>query len=247
MTEPDDAFRGALRDLIPGYTGPEDPLPRVVASVRRRRVRQRTMLAVGSAGLAAVVALGAPALLISGPGGQPATGPGPATAQPSPSTAQVGQPREPVVHLVNHGRIGTRQWAIGSVSLEAGSQRCLYSDDDLFRRDTTCFGSWTAGGPVTWADQRFPVQRVTRVTGVAPTGTARVLVRFTDGSTGTAAGVRTETDYAARFFGLVVPGERTVRDVTALNAKGVPTGPPVGPPGAPPCSPSPVMGCSASK
>lgn len=255
MTEPDDAFRGALRDLIPGYTGPQDPLPRVVASVRRRRVRQRTMLAVGSTGLAAVVALGAPALLTGGgPGGQPAAGPGPSTAQPSPftaqpspSTAQVGQPPELVVRPVSHGRIGTREWAIGSVSIEAGSQRCLFSDDDLFRRDTTCFGSWKAGGPVTWADQRFPVQRVTRVTGVAPAGTVRVLVRFTDGTTGTAAGVSTETDYAARFFGLVVPGERTVRDVTALNAKGAPVGPPVGPPGAPPCSPSPVLACSAPK
>ena len=248
MTEPDDAFRGALRDLIPGYTGPQDPLPRVVASVRRRRVRQRALLAVGSTGLAVVVALGVPALLTgAGPGGHLAAGPGSTTPQPSPSTARTEPSPEPVVRPVSHGRIGTRGWAIGSVSFEAGSQRCLFSDDDLFHRATTCFGAWTAGSPVTWADERFPVQRVTRVTGVAPAGTARVRVRFTDGTTGTAAGVRTETDYAARFFGLVVPGRRTVRDVTALDPEGAPTGPPVGPPGAPPCRPSPVLACSATK
>lgn len=247
MTEPDDAFRGALRDLIPDYTGPQDPLPRVVASVRRRRVRQRTLLAVGSTGLAAVVALGAPTLLTgAGPGGQPAAGPGRGPVQPSPSTAQTGPPPESVVRPVSRGRIGTRKWAVGSVSIEAGSQRCLFSDDDLFRRATTCFGAWTAGAPVTWADERFPEQRVTRVTGVAPAGTAHVRVRFTDGTDGTADGVRTETDYAARFFGLVVPGERTVRDVTALDASGAPTGPAVGPPGAPPCSPGPVLSCSAT-
>ena len=37
MTEPDAEFRGALRDLIPDYTGPADPVPRIVARVRRRR------------------------------------------------------------------------------------------------------------------------------------------------------------------------------------------------------------------
>ena len=237
MSEGDDALRGVLRDLIPGYTGPVDPLPRVVASVRRRRVRQRTLLAVGSAGAAAVVALGAPVLVAAGPAGGQAAAPGGA----APSATPGALPPEPTVFPVAEGSVGAARWAIGSVSLESGSARCLTSDDDLFTQDTVCFPAWK-GGPVTWAGQALPT--VTRVVGVAPVGTASVRVRFTDRPAVTVAAVRTPTDPAGRFFGLVVAGAPTVRDVTAVRADGTALGPPVGDPGAPACVPGPTIACA---
>jgi hypothetical protein len=238
VSEGDDALRGVLRDLIPDYTGPVDPLPRVVASVRRRRVRQRTLLAVSSAGAAAVVALGVPALIAAGPAGGQAAAPGGA----DPSGLPAAPRPEPPVFPVASGSVGPAAWAIGSVNLEAGSQRCLTSDDDLFSKDTACFTTWKAGSPVTWNAQVLPT--VTRVVGVAPAGTATVRVRFTDRAAATVAAVRTPTDPAARFFGLVLVGDPTVRDVTALRADGTALGPPVAEPGAPACVPGPTVACA---
>src|SRR4051794_41510651 len=87
MTEPDDALRDALRDLIPDYTGPADPVARVVATVRRRRVRRRALLAVGGTGLAAMLALVVPALVLSpAGGGLPAAAPDP-PEPPAPAPA----------------------------------------------------------------------------------------------------------------------------------------------------------------
>jgi hypothetical protein len=241
MTEADDALRGVLRDLIPDYTGPEDPLPRVAASVRRRRIRQRTMLAVGSTGVAAVVALGAPAVLAGGAG--PA---GISAAAPSSLPDGPGPRSEPAAQPVAQGSVDGLDWAIGSVALETGSQHCLFSDDALFHRQTTCFEAWKPGAPVTWLDQRFagPGPAVTRVTGVGPAAAAQLRVRFADGTVAMTPGVRTATDRSARFFGLVVTGQRTVSDVTALNARGTPVGPPVSAPGLPPCQPTTTAACA---
>ena len=84
----DDSLREALRDLIPDYSGPVDPVPRVSATVRRRRSRQRTLLAVAGSGLVAVLALALPALLVprGGSGGVPAAAPG-APPGPVPSAS----------------------------------------------------------------------------------------------------------------------------------------------------------------
>lgn len=221
----DDTLRDALRDLIPDYTGPLDPVPRVFASVRRRRVRQRTLLAVSSAVLAAVVALVVPALLLPGHSA------GLQSAAPyDPTAAKVALP---TVYPVAAGTVDGADWAIGSTTLAPGARRCLLSDDDVSNLETTCFDEWKAGGAVTWAagslsDKGFAV---TRLTGVAPAGTATVRVRLATGGPLTLDVHTTPTDRAARFFGDVLPGTVVVRDVTALDAAGTALGPPVTDPG----------------
>ncbi|MDW3502792.1 hypothetical protein NQ272_26910, partial [Escherichia coli] len=92
----------------------------------------------------------------------------------------------------------------------------LISDDDLFSDDVACFERWKSGSPVAWSAQSLPT--VTRVVGIAPSGAVRVRVRFAGGTVLTAAAVRTPTDPAGRFFGLVVEGRPAVEDVTALGA-----------------------------
>jgi hypothetical protein len=220
----DDAFRDALRDLIPDYTGPVDPLPRVFASVRRRRIRQRTLLAVGGTGLAAVLALAVPVLLLpgSGRGVQTAAPYDPAAAGP-----------EPVVYPVTAGVVEGADWAIGSTTLAPGARRCLYSDDDVSWGRTTCFDDWTAGAAVTWAADPIADKghQVTRITGVAPAGTAAVRVRLQAAAPVTLPVRSTPTDRDARFFGDVLPGTMTVLDVTALDDAGAARGDPVTHPG----------------
>jgi hypothetical protein len=220
----DGALRDALRDLIPDYTGPVDPVPRVLASVRRRRVRQRTLLTVGSAGLVVALALVLPALLLPGhtAGVQSA-----APYDPSARHVQL-----PAVYPVAAGVVGGADWAIGSATLAAGARRCLLSDDDVSTLEVTCFDDWQAGAPVSWdarplADKDRPV---TRITGVAPAGAAAVRVRLGTGTELTLAARSTPTDRAARFFGQVLPGTVVVRDVTALDAAGAALGAPVSEP-----------------
>ena len=221
----DDAFRAALRDLIPDYTGPDDPLPRVIATVRRRRVRQRTLLAVGGTGLAAVLALAAPALLLPGhDGGVRAAAPFDPTAPKVPL---------PPVRPVAAGVVDGADWAIGSTTLGSGARRCLVSDDDVSNLQVTCFDDWTAGAAVTWASDPLSDKdlTVTRVTGVAPAGTATVRVRLRSAAPLALPVRATATDRSARFFGTVLPGTVAVLDVTALDAAGTPLGPPVPDPG----------------
>jgi hypothetical protein len=222
----DDGLREALRDLIPDYTGPVDPVPRVFASVRRRRVRQRTLLAVSGAGMAVVLAVAAPALLLPGHGG------GAQSAAPYDPSAAKGP--VPTVYPVAAGVVDGADWAIGSTTLAAGARRCLYSDDDVSDRQATCFDDWKAGAAVTWAasplaDKGFTV---TWISGVAPVGTATVRVRLAAAAPLTLPVKATATDRAARFFGDVRPGTVTVLDVTALDDTGAALGPPVGAPGS---------------
>jgi hypothetical protein len=232
VTETDDALRDALRDLIPDYTGPVDPLPRVVATVRRRRTRQRTMFAVGGTGLAVLLALAVPVLLLprgAGPTtaaapGAPATGPVPAaTGRPtSPAPA-------PLVYPVASGTIGSAQWSVGTVSFSASTRLCLLSDDDVAAREVVCYDGWLAGDAVAWSAQPLDDKgvAVTRVTGIAPATAVRVVVRRARGGPLVLPARRTATTPDGRFFGHVLAGTVTVRSVTALDAAGRPLGPPV--------------------
>jgi hypothetical protein len=244
VTEPGAEFRGALRDLIPDYTGPADPVPRIVARVRRRRTRRRTLLAVGGTGLAVVLALLAPMLLLPAPAGLPAAYPGESAPPiPPPSDPVPAAQPEPPVYPVASGVVDGMPWAIGSTSVSAGARRCLRSDGRVFARDTFCFDAWTAGAPVTWAALPVTGGRVTitSIAGVSPGPAVRI--RFADGSVELVPATRTATDRAARFFGVVLPGSLTVRDVTVLDAAGHPIGAAVRDPGSP-CRPGPSVGCA---
>jgi hypothetical protein len=248
VTETDGALRDALRDLIPDYTGPVDPLPRVVATVRRRRVHQRTLLAVGGAGLAVVLAVVAPAALLPAPsGGIQVAGPG-LDDPPVPSASGVTGPPAPAreVYRVAAGTVYGADWAIGSTSYTADARLCLVSDDDVSGREVVCFDGWTAGDPVTWSAQRLDDKglTVTRIAGVAPAGTTTVRVRLATGAPQTLAATPTATDRDARFFGLVLPGTVAVRDITALDAAATALGPPVTDPGYS-CRPGSNVGCAA--
>ena len=244
MTEPDAEFRGALRDLIPDYTGPADPVPRIVARVRRRRARRRTLLAVGGTGLTVVLALLAPMLLLPAPAGLPAAYPGESAPPIPPPSDPVPAPRpEPPVYPVASGVVDGMPWAIGSTSVSAGARRCLRSAGRVFARDTFCFDAWTAGAPVTWAALPVTAGRVTitSIAGVSPGPAVRI--RFADGSVELVPATRTATDRTARFFGVVLAGSLTVRDVTVLDAAGHPIGAAVRDPGSP-CRPGPSVGCA---
>jgi hypothetical protein len=154
---------------------------------------------------------------------------------------------QPEVHPVAGGELLGAEWAVGSTAPGGTARRCLYSDDDLFVRDTVCFDAWKPGGPVSWAAQPVTprgLSQVTRVVGVAPASAALVLVRFDDGTGVQATAVRTPTDPAARFFALVVRGAPAVREVTLLDAARRPLGPASSDPGMPPCRPGPGAACA---
>jgi hypothetical protein len=246
VTEPDAEFRGALRDLIPDYTGPADPMPQIVARVRRRRARRRTLVAVGGTGLAAVLALLGPALLVAtrSPAGNPAAYPGQSAPPIAPPSGPVAAPRpDPPVYPVASGEVRGMRWTIGSTSVSAGARRCLRSDGAVFSRDIVCFDGWRADGPVTWASVQASggTLTVTSIAGVSPGPGVRI--RLADGPDRVLLTRRTPTDRAARFFGLVVEGSVAVRDVTVLDAAGRPLGPPVRDPGSP-CRPGPSIACA---
>jgi hypothetical protein len=243
VTEPDAEFRGALRDLIPDYTGPSDPMPQIAAKVRRRRVRHRTLLATGGTGLAVVLALLAPTVL-SSPAGLPTAYPGESAPPPPPPSGPVPTPRpDPPVYPVASGVVDGMSWTIGSTSVSAGARRCLRSDGGAFARDTVCFDAWSAGAPVTWAILPVTGGRVTAtsIAGVSPGPAVRI--RLTDGSAQFVRARQTATDRVARFFGVVLAGSVTVRDVTVLDATGRPIGAPVRDAGLP-CRPGPSVGCA---
>ena len=244
MTEPGAEFRGALRDLIPGYVGPSDPMPQIVAQVRRRRVRQRTLLAVGGTGLAVMLALLGPMLLLPSPAGLPAAYPGGSAPPIPPPSGPVAVARpEPRVYPVASGVVDGMPWAIGSTTVSAGARRCLRSEGAAFNRDTVCFDGWTAGAPVTWAI--VPVRdgrvTVTSIAGVAPGPAVRI--RLADGTVKRIPTRQTATDQVARFFGVVLAGSVTVQDVTVLDAAGHRIGAAVRDPGSP-CRPGPSVACA---
>src|ERR1700761_6841247 len=123
MTEPEDALRGALRDLLPDYVGPADPMTRVAVGVRRRRVRQRSLLTAGAAGIAAVLALSTP-LLLTGGGAAPAAAPGGAVGPVPTATGHVAPPAsDPVPEPVAYGRGDGVRWAVGSAHPAPGPAR----------------------------------------------------------------------------------------------------------------------------
>jgi hypothetical protein len=237
----DDAFREALRDLIPDYTGPVDPVPRVFASVRRRRIRQRTLLAVGGAGMAVVLAVAAPALLLPGRGG------GAQSAAPYDPSADSFTPPF-AVHPVAAGVVDGADWAIGSTTLEPGARRCLFSNDDVSTAALTCFDGWKPGAAVTWSAVSFADKgpKVTQITGVAPTGTASVRIRIKAAEPRTLPVTSNSTDRTARFFGEVLPGTVVVLDVTALDDSGSALGDPVADPGHA-CTSTPYQVCAPPK
>ena len=251
----DDAFRDALRDLIPDYTGPVDPVPRVIATVRRRRGRRRTLLAVGGTGLAVVLALAAPALLLpghgGGGGGVRAAAPHRPDGPPAPSASgDVGRPppASPPIYPVADGHLTGAAWAIGTTTLSPGARRCLISNDDVSDMQVDCFEDWRAGAPVTWSARPLSDKgpTVTRIVGVAPARTATVEVRLRTGTQLTLVARATPTDRDGRFFGVVLPGTVTVLDVTALDAAGRDLGPPVARP-AVACHPDPTTLCAPPK
>jgi hypothetical protein len=238
----DDGLRDALRDLIPDYTGPLDPVPRVFASVRRRRVRARALLAVGGTGLAAALALAAPALLLPGRGGDDST---PAAAPYDPAAVTGPAAR---IYPVAAGVVDGADWAVGSTTLSPGARRCLVSDDDVSNVQVTCFDEWQPGAAVTWSADPLADKglRVTRITGVAPAGAASVRVRVRSAAPRTLPVVVTPTDRSARFFGTVLPGTVAVLDVTALDPAGAALGSPVTDPGYV-CTNTPDRACAAPK
>jgi hypothetical protein len=259
MTEPDQALRDALRDLIPDYTGPVDPLPRVLATVRRRRNRQRVLLAVSGTAAAAVLALAMPALLLARSGGGQAAGPGvpngPVPSRPVPSgpaptaSGGGGSPAPPPpVYPVASGTVGDAHWAIGTTSLTPDARLCVISDDDVARQEVICFDGWKAGGPVTFAAQPMKDRTlaVTRIAGVAPAGTASVRIRLAAGAPLTLPVKPTATDPDARFFGWVLEGTVVVRDVTALDAADKALGPAATEPELA-CRSGPNLDCAAPK
>ena len=111
------------------------------------------------------------------------------------------------------------------------------------RTGRTSFDAWTAGAPVTWAALPVTAGRVTitSIAGVSPGPAVRI--RFADGSVELVPATRTATDRTARFFGVVLAGSLTVRDVTVLDAAGHPIGAAVRDPGSP-CRPGPSVGCA---
>ncbi len=240
---PDGELLLALRDLIPDYRGPVDPLPRVGASIRRRRARRRALLAVGSAAAAAVLLAGVPAVL-GGIG--PLDGSLPAGDLPTAGPEEPLAP--PPVHRVNQGVAAGSRWQVGSTTPGGTARRCLLTEGDGFGRDLACFDDWRPAGPTGWhaVVVRVDGRPVTRVIGVTPDGAARVRVRLATGDPVELPAVRTPTDAAARFFAVVLAGDRPVRSVTAVGPDGSPLEPPVTTPARMTCRPAPDNACAAT-
>ena len=239
--------RRTLRDLIPDYQGPPDPLLRVRLSIRRRRSRRRALLAVGSAATAAALVAAVPAVLglvVPGRGGH-----APATDRPGPVlSAATGMPAPaPAVHPVSRGTVAGAAWRVGSTSPGGAARRCLLADGGGFDRDVVCFDEWRPGDPLSWHALviRVGSTQATRVAGVAPAGATAVLLRAAGGTPVRAKAVRTATDPAVRFFAVVLEGEVRVRSVTPLRADDTPLAAPVTEPAASSCRPSPDNACAA--
>ncbi len=240
-------LRESLRDLIPDYRGPVDPVPRVGASIRRRRGRRRAWLTVGSAATAAAVAALAPVVLAALQPAAPVSAARPPAAPPAPTGRPATPVPEPVVHPVASGVVAGARWRVGSTSLSDAAGRCLLATGGPFVRHNACFDGWTAGAAATWSAQlvrRPDGGTVTAVLGVAPPPAAEVAVALSDGRTVRVAARRTRTDPDARFFALVVDRRVGVRSVTAFAAGGRPVGEPVTDPGPYVCTPAPDLGCA---
>ena len=266
--DPDEEIRASLRDPLPGYRGPADPMVRVGAAVRRhRRRRGQGWLTVLSAAtvVAAVAALPTvlglsrttggtvptAALSIgSAQTGGVATGRGTAAGSATPGQRSWPNPA-PRVYRVNTAEVGTARWAFGSTSVSASAHRCLYADDALFVRTLVCFDYWRAGAATTWTtiESRQPKQlAATAVVGVAPAQAASVVVTFSDGRPHTARAIRTPTDRTARFFAVVWPATGLdLHSVVALDAAGHPLHRPTNDPHGRACEPELSLYCGTTR
>ena len=243
--EPADDLRDSLRDLLPDYRGPADPLAGVEAAVRRRRVRRQGWLAVAStAGAAAILACLPTALgltqltagpapresLVAGPDRAGAAVPGSVVADGSAhsgATSADGQgwPEPPLRgYRVASAEIGRTRWTFSSTSISTSARRCLYANDALFVRTLVCFDYWRPGAATTWTviESHQPKQLgASAVVGVAPARAASVVVLFSDGRPHRARAVRTGTDSTVRFFAVVWPATGLkIYSVTALDSAG---------------------------
>ena len=193
-------LRASLRDLIPDYRGPVDPVPRVGASIRRRRGRRRAWLTVGSAATAAAVAALAPVVLAALQPAAPVSAARPPAAPPAPTGRPATPVPEPVVHPVARG--GRRSPLAGRLHLAGrdAAGRCLLATGGPFVRDTT--PASTGGRRGRRRPERAVVcgpdgGTVTAVLGVAPdAAAAEVAVALSDGRTVRVAARRTRTDAA---------------------------------------------------
>jgi hypothetical protein len=236
MTSGDDVLRESLRDLIPDYQPSGDPFARVSASVRRRRARRRTLLAVGSAATVALFAAAVPTLAGLGrpPSGQGTPGPhadgGPLQTRPPPTLTVMSQSR-----LVEQDILGRAHWKVESKDLSAEARRCLVADDPVVFDDAAwCFDNWQPPPPgrpdwlVTWGvvEEVRPGADVTAVFGVAAAPVATVRVKLDDRTAYESVPTRqTATDPQVRFFAFVVKGSGAqVFSMTPLAGDETPMG-----------------------
>ncbi|HVQ90588.1 MAG TPA: hypothetical protein VMU51_06100 [Mycobacteriales bacterium] len=213
MTHPDERIRESLRDLIPGYQGPADPYTRVGVAIRRRRSRQRVLIAISTMSAVVAVLIAVPLVLRGRPGGDAPAGSGRrAGGEAGPGPVGSGQ-------QVAAGTNPAGAWTVRAVRLSSGAHRCLYADDVVFQQAALCFDDWPAKGPVSWASVTAirPEAPASAVFGVAATTIGSVIVVFSDGSQQTVPAVASPDEPDTRFFALVVNTPRlTVRNVTTL-------------------------------
>jgi hypothetical protein len=239
VTEPDEQLRRGLRDLIPDYAGPVDPVPAIAARVGR--ARRRSLLALGGTALAVALAVVLPVVALPG-GGRPAAYRGDNVTGP-PATGPVPAPQPPpVVYPVATGSTNGLRWTVGSTTLSPDARRCLRADGPVLGPAVACFDDWADGAPATWAVLPSGDARVTLtwIGGVTPGPAVRIRLR--GGGSRTVPAVSTGTDRKARFFGTVVDGRVAVLDVTMLDASGATVGRPLRDPGQP-CRPDPTALC----
>jgi hypothetical protein len=241
VTEPDDELRRGLRDLIPDYAGPVDPVPAIAARVGR--ARRRSLLTLCATALAVALAVLVPVSALSGDG-RPAAYRGAVVTAPVPLTGPAPARQPPAaVHPVAAGWTHGLRWTVGSTTLSPDARRCLRADGAVVGPSVACFDDWAAGGPATWVVLPAGAGEVTVtwIGGVTPGPAVRI--RLDDGLVRTLPAVSTRTDRAARFFGTVIDGRVAVLDVTMLDASGTPVGRPLTDPGQP-CRPNPGAVCA---
>jgi hypothetical protein len=215
VTPPDDLIRESLRDLIPAYSGPPDPYPRVGATiVRRRRVHRRLVAASAMAAVVAV-AVGVPALLRGVAPGRP--GAVPAAGAPSTGAGGPAVPM-PAGELVTSGTLGGATWSVYEGPMSTDARRCLRADDAVFAGAAVCFDDWHPGEPPGWRQMTALHTGVTATAyfGVAPRTADLVKVVLSDGKTYPARAVRVAGEPAATFFAVVAPRPGLV--LVALHA-----------------------------
>jgi hypothetical protein len=246
MTHPDDRIRESLRDLIPSYQGPADPAARVSAVIRRRRSRQRVLIAISSMAAVAAILFTVP-LATRGRGAGPAGLAG--SAPPAGSPAARGSAPVPVGpgRLVASGSVAAGRWTVRAVQLTSGARRCLQADDAVFQAAALCFDDWPPGGQVSWGtvDAVRSGVPVTAVFGVAATTIGSVVVVLSDGRQRKVQAVANPDHPDTRFFALVAPAPQlTVQTVTTYTTDDMLAQFPTAASGSPACRPSADEPCA---